>query len=106
MMLCSHATPQDYQEYLNRRGVPYILAGSDHVDLRAVLEELSTRFGVKSVRVDSDGILNGALLRAGLVDEVSMLIDPCIVGGTSPCTSFVAPDLTTPEGVTRLPGPL
>ena len=102
MMLCSHATPQDYLEYLNRRGVPYIIAGSDHVDLRATLEELNTRFGVQSVRVDSGGILNGTLLRAGLVDEVSILINHCLVGGTSPRTYFVAPDLTSPEGVTRL----
>jgi 2,5-diamino-6-(ribosylamino)-4(3H)-pyrimidinone 5'-phosphate reductase len=67
-VLCSHATPPDYLEYLNRRGVPFIIAGSDKVDLRAALEELNTRFGVQSVRVDSGGILNGALLRAGLVD--------------------------------------
>jgi 2,5-diamino-6-(ribosylamino)-4(3H)-pyrimidinone 5'-phosphate reductase len=101
-VLCSHATPQDYLEYLNHRGVPYIIAGSDHVDLRAALEELNSRFRVQSVRVDSGGTLNGALLRAGLVDEVSVLIDPCIVGGISPRNWFVAPDLTSPEAITRL----
>jgi 2,5-diamino-6-(ribosylamino)-4(3H)-pyrimidinone 5'-phosphate reductase len=101
-VLCSHATPQDYLDYLNRRGVPFIVAGRDKVDLRAALEELNTRFGVQSVRVDSGGILNGALLRVGLVDEVSLLIDPCLVGGTSLRTWFVTPDLTSPEGITRL----
>jgi 2,5-diamino-6-(ribosylamino)-4(3H)-pyrimidinone 5'-phosphate reductase len=75
-VLCSHSTPQDYLEYLNRREVPYIVAGSDQVDLSAALDELNTRFGIQTVRVDSGGILNGALLRAGLVDEVSVLIDP------------------------------
>jgi len=101
-VLCSHATPDEYLEYLERREIPFIIAGSDRVDLRAALEELNTRFGVQSVRVDSGGILNGVLLRAGLVDEVSVLIDPCIVGGTSPRTGFVAPDLTSPEGIIRL----
>jgi 2,5-diamino-6-(ribosylamino)-4(3H)-pyrimidinone 5'-phosphate reductase len=101
-VLCSQTTPPDYLEYLNHRGVPFIIAGHDQVDLRAALDELNTRFGVKSIRVDSGGILNGALLRAGLVDEVSLLIDPCLVGGTSPHTWFVAPDLTSAEGVTRL----
>jgi 2,5-diamino-6-(ribosylamino)-4(3H)-pyrimidinone 5'-phosphate reductase len=101
-VLCSHTTPAEYLEYLNRRGVPYIVAGSDQVDLSAALDELNTRFGVESVRVDSGGILNGALLRAGLVDEVSVLIDPCIVGGVSPRTWFVTPDLTSSEGITRL----
>lgn len=101
-VLCSQATPRDYLEYLERRRVPFIIAGSENVDLRLALEELNTRFGVQSVRVDSGGILNGVLLRAGLVDEVSVLIDPCLVGGTSPRTGFVAPDLTSPEGITRL----
>jgi 2,5-diamino-6-(ribosylamino)-4(3H)-pyrimidinone 5'-phosphate reductase len=63
------------------------------------LEELNTRYGVKVVRVDSGGILNGVLLRAGLVDEVSVIVDPCLVGGTTPRSMFVAPDLTSAEGV-------
>ena len=32
------------------------------------------------VRVDSGGGLNGALLQAGPVDEVSLLVHPCLVG--------------------------
>lgn len=101
-VLCSHATPEEYLEYLDRSGVAYIIAGDDHIDFHLALEELNTRYGVKSVRVDSGGILNGVLLRAGLVDEVSILIDPCTVGGTSPKTWYVAPDLTSPDGIQRL----
>ena len=101
-VLCAQSTPQEYIEYLDHRGVPYIIAGRDQVDLAAALEELNSRFGVQSVRVDSGGILNGALLRAGLVDEVSVLIDPCLVGGTSARAWFVTPDLASPEGITRL----
>ena len=41
-------------------------------------------------------------VRAGLVDEVSVLFDPCVVGGNSPRSMFVTPDLNSPEGVTRL----
>ena len=33
-----------------------------------------------SVRVDSGGVLNGALLQAGLVDEISLLVHPLLVG--------------------------
>ena len=32
------------------------------------------------MRVDSGGALNGALLRAGLVDELSLLVHPVLVG--------------------------
>ena len=100
--LCSLSTPAAYLDYLRERHVEYIIAGHDHVDLRAALEELNARHGVKVVRVDSGGTLNGALLRAGLVDEVSVLINPCLVGGTTPRSFFRAPDLTGPEGVIQL----
>lgn len=93
VVLCSHSTPVDYLEYLDRIGVEHIVAGNGHVDLRAALEELHRRYGIKGVRVDSGGILNGILLREGLVDEVSVLIDAVLVGGSSPRSIFVAPDL-------------
>ena len=102
MALCSHSTPQEYLDGLQKWRVEYIVTGEDRVDLRMALEELNARYGVKTVRVDSGGILNGALLRAGLVDEVSVLIGPGLVGGTTPRSIFVAPDLTSAEGVIPL----
>ena len=100
--LCSRATPQGHHDYLDRQRVASITAGEDHVDLRAALEELNTRYGVQRVRTDSGGILNGLLLRAGLVDELSLLVQPALVGGTSPRSLFVAPDLEDAQGLIRL----
>ncbi|MEO0433105.1 MAG: dihydrofolate reductase family protein, partial [Cyanobacteria bacterium J06656_5] len=53
-------------------------------------------FGVTVVRVDSGGTLNGVLLRAGLVDELHLLVHPTLVGGTSQKTFFN--DLTSENG--------
>ncbi len=100
--LCSRSTPKEYLDYLEKRRIDRIVAGDDHVDFRVALEELNARYGVKVVRVDSGGTLNGVLLRAGLVDEVSVLIHPSLVGGTTPRSLFRASDLTSPEGVIGL----
>ena len=100
--LCSRATPQAHLDYLGKRHVKWVLAGEDRVDLRTALKELSARFNVKVVRVDSGGTLNGALLRAGLVHEISVLIHPNLVGGFSPASLFRALDLTAPDGVIPL----
>ena len=97
VVLCSNSTPAEYLEYLKGRQIDCIVAGEDRVDLRAALEEVRSRYGVRSVRVDSGGTLNGALLRAGLVDEVSVLISPALVGGLSPRSLFRAPDLQPSE---------
>jgi len=63
------------------------------VDLRVALQVLNSRFGVKVVRVDAGGTLNGQLLRQGLVAEVSLLIYPSLVGGERQSSIFRAPDL-------------
>lgn len=79
--LCSSSTPAEYLEYLNRCAVGAIRVGVDQVEMRAALEELNRRYGVRTIRVDSGGALNSVLLQAGLVDEISVLIHPFIAGG-------------------------
>ncbi|MEJ2601087.1 MAG: RibD family protein [Anaerolineales bacterium] len=97
IVLCARLTPPSYREELARHGVACIVAGERRVDLRRALEGLSAKYGIRTLRVDSGGTLNGALLRAGLVDEVSLLIAPLLVGGESPQSIFVAPDVSSPE---------
>jgi 2,5-diamino-6-(ribosylamino)-4(3H)-pyrimidinone 5'-phosphate reductase len=60
--------------------------GGDRVDLRVALNTLHEQEGARVVRVDSGRSLNGALLMAGLVDELSLLVHPCFAGeaGTRP----------------------
>jgi len=96
--LCSRSTPQEYLHYLEHRHIDCIIAGGEHVDLRAALEEICSRYGVKVVRVDAGGTLNGLLLRQGLVDEISLLIYPSLVGGETQSSIFRAPDLPLPAG--------
>ncbi|WP_275001509.1 dihydrofolate reductase family protein [Promicromonospora iranensis] len=57
--------------------VEELVVGDDRVDLPAALDVLGER-GVELVRVDSGGALTGAMLRAGLVDEISLLVHPCL----------------------------
>jgi 2,5-diamino-6-(ribosylamino)-4(3H)-pyrimidinone 5'-phosphate reductase len=97
--LVSRTTSHEYLDYLRQRSVDIIMAGQERVDFRAALEELSDRYAVRTVRVDSGGTLNGVLLRAGLVDEVSVLVHPALVGGTSSRSLYRAPDLASPDGV-------
>jgi 2,5-diamino-6-(ribosylamino)-4(3H)-pyrimidinone 5'-phosphate reductase len=57
-----------------------LATGGERVDLLAALLELRQSEGAKVVRVDSGGSLNGALLAADLVDELSLLVHPCVAG--------------------------
>ena len=102
IIICSSVTPTTYVDDLRRQNIEFIVAGADHVDLRQALAELKARYGINMLRIDSGGTLNGVLLQAGLVDEVSLLINPALVGGSSPASIFTAPDLTSTEGIIPL----
>lgn len=102
IVLCSKSTPEEYLEFLNERNIDCIIAGKDQVDLKDAMEKLNSEYGIKSIRVDSGGILNGVLLRAGLADEVHMLIHPELVGGTKINSIFQAPDLNSLNEVINL----
>lgn len=99
--LCSRRTPPEFLQYLEKRHIHCIIAGEDHVDLRNALERLASDYGVRVTRVDAGGTLNGQLLRLGLVDEVSVLLCPYLVGSSSPGSIFrvaeIAP-LGSPTG--------
>jgi 2,5-diamino-6-(ribosylamino)-4(3H)-pyrimidinone 5'-phosphate reductase len=100
--LCSETTPKDHLSYLRDLNIEVIIAGQERVDLRQALEELNARYGARVVRTDCGGILQGVLLRAGLVDEVSVIVNPLLIGGLTPRGMFVASDLTSAEGLIPL----
>jgi 2,5-diamino-6-(ribosylamino)-4(3H)-pyrimidinone 5'-phosphate reductase len=101
LALCSGSTPQEYLGYLAERKIGTIVAGKDHIDIRAALDGLNRQYNVRRVRVDSGGTLNSVLLQAGLVTEVSVLIHPFLAGGRPERTMFDPvkagfPDLQVP----------
>lgn len=102
VVLCSKRTPRESIELLRKYDIDYIQEGENKVDLVKVLEKLRSDYGIKRLRIDSGGKLNGALFRLGLVDEVVLIISPYLVGGHSSRSMYQADDLKGPEGVVPL----
>jgi 2,5-diamino-6-(ribosylamino)-4(3H)-pyrimidinone 5'-phosphate reductase len=84
MILVSRGTPSGYLAFLRDENIPYIVAGEERVDLPRVLGILHARLGVSTVVATGGGLLNGALLRGGLVDEVDIDFLPGLIGGGAP----------------------
>ena len=79
-MLISEITPKEYVEYLKKRKYNYYVVGKEHVDLKETLRLLSSEFKAKRVLADTGRTLGNLLLEQGLVDEISLLVHPIIVG--------------------------
>ena len=59
--------------------VLYLPGANGKVDLSALLQELGRR-GINELHVEGGGRLNGALIDAGLVDELLLYLAPCLIG--------------------------
>ena len=95
-------TPVEYLASLRQENIPYLVSGEERVDLRAVMGKLRTLLGIERLVSTAGGRLNGALLRAGLVDAVSIVFFPALIGGFATPALFDSPDLKAEEWPTRL----
>ncbi|WP_406656395.1 RibD family protein [Methanolobus sp. ZRKC2] len=80
VVLVSEETPRSYIDYLQERNYEYIVSGKEQVDYKKALEICRKRYDFKRVVIDSGNTLCGILLDKGLVDRVSLIISPVIVG--------------------------
>ena len=65
-----------YLAYLRDTGVSYIFAGGDDMDIPLALEKLSRLFGIRTLLLEGGSIINGAFARAGVIDELSLVMAP------------------------------
>jgi len=100
--LVSHGVPPAYLTFLQRQRIPYLIAGERRVDLPDVMRRLRARLGVTCLLSIAGGRLNGALLRAGLIDEVNVLFTPRLIGGFDTPSLYDSPDLRDDEWPTPL----
>jgi riboflavin biosynthesis pyrimidine reductase len=100
--LTSRAAPAEYLAFLQREKIPYLIAGERQVDLPCVMDKIKTVLDVNCLVSTAGGKLSGALLRAGLVDEINLIFRPEIIGGVETPSLFDSPDLKPDEWPVRL----
>ena len=83
ILLVSQTTPKRYLQYLDERQYEYHIVGKNSVDLPEALALLAKTYQVKTIVTDTGRILGNLLLNQGLVDEISLLVHPVIVGKTA-----------------------
>lgn len=90
VVVLTDAVPDAHLAELAAAGVSYLVMPGDDIDLAAVLEELHARLPIKKLLLEGGATMNGAFLKAGLVDEVSLLLCPAIDGSTGASSIFEA----------------
>lgn len=80
--------PACYLDFLRRKGISYLFAGGKGDNLRTAMQVLAENFGVESLSLQGGGIIDGAFLQAGLIDELSLVVYPGIDGAASSPSIF------------------
>ncbi len=93
LVILTEAVPDRHLAGLRADGVSYIFAGATEIDLAGALETLHRELGIERIMLEGGGAANGALLRAGLIDELSIVITAAIDGSSGAPTVFNSGDI-------------
>ncbi|NMP22703.1 RibD family protein [Sulfobacillus harzensis] len=92
----------EYRAQLAEKHIDAIFAGHGrHVDLRLALAQLYRR-GFRRLALTGGGRINAAFLQEGLVDQVSVVWNPLLVGGHNTPTIYDRPNITDIHDIIRL----
>lgn len=80
LVITDEACPKEYHEYLTDNGISWIACGKKGIDFNRAMDILGDKFGVKRLGVVGGGHINGAFLKARLLDEVSLMVGGGIDG--------------------------
>ena len=66
----------EYLAYLQDKGVSYVFAGKEDLDLTLALAKLNSLFNINHLLLEGGSLINGAFIRENLVDELSLVVVP------------------------------
>ncbi len=91
VLLVTDRVSNDYLAHLQGAGVSYLFCGKKQIDLPTALEKLAKYFRLRKLMLQGGGKFNGAMLKAGLIDEISHLTVPVADGGVGVQSMFDIP---------------
>ena len=89
--------PAESIAYYNAMDIPYLFAGKDNFDPRLFLEKINQYYGIKTFMLSGGPRINGVFAKAGLIDEISLVVDPHLDGGAKIEPFILAEGLQNPD---------
>lgn len=80
VVVLTESVSDDHLRALRAGGQSYLFAGATEVDFPLVVRKLKTLFGIERLLVEGGGHINGSMLQAGVIDELSLLLAPAVDG--------------------------
>lgn len=91
----------DKYEILKRKGVKFFFSGDVQVDLKMLMIYLHEE-GIDKLMLEGGSTLNFSMIKAGLIDEISICVAPMVVGGVNAKTFFDGEGFNTMDESVKL----
>ncbi|MDB6108472.1 MAG: Bifunctional deaminase-reductase domain protein [Pedosphaera sp.] len=102
VLLVTERVGNDYLAHLQSAGVSYLFCGKKEIDLPTALQKLGAAFKLRKLMLQGGGKFNGAMLGAGLIDEISHVTVPVADGGVGISSFFDIPGDPPPKAAATL----
>jgi riboflavin biosynthesis pyrimidine reductase len=102
VLLVTDRVSNDYLAHLQTAGVSYLFCGKKEIDLKVALRKLAQAFKLRKLMLQGGGKFNGAMLAAGLIDEISHVTVPIADGGLGISSFFDIPGNPPPKAAATL----
>jgi len=79
-----------------------VLLYEEDIDFVDAFSKLKEQYGIEKMTIQTGGILNATLLRNNLIDRVSVVIAPALIGGKNTPTLVDGASLRTVEDLTKI----
>jgi riboflavin biosynthesis pyrimidine reductase len=84
-----------YKSFLRSKEISYLIAGDNALDLELAIKKIRETFDVQELILGGGGGLNWSFIRAGLCDELSIVLTPAADGTKGAQTLFEADERYT-----------
>ena len=80
----------------------HIIFYENKIDFKDLFEQLNIKYGIKSMTIQTGGTLNSVLLREKLIDKLSIVVAPALIGGKETSTLIDGESLRTFEDIRKI----
>ena len=88
IIVVNKSTPKKYLVYLRDKGISYLVENNDSVNFADVLSKVRENFQITKVLLEGGGKINGSFMKAGLIDEIYLLVIPRVINKTDAPSIF------------------
>jgi 2,5-diamino-6-(ribosylamino)-4(3H)-pyrimidinone 5'-phosphate reductase len=80
----------------------HIFFYEEKIDFVDVFRRFKEEFGIEKITIQTGGTLNAQFLRLGLIDKVSIVVAPCLIGGKDTQSLIGGESLHTQEDLKKI----